>query len=59
MTEYNCAGYTDEGNTYKLLTCGAVSLEQAIQQFRDFCGSDFEILVCCNFDCIDVDMIEP
>jgi len=54
-TEYSCSGYTDDGNKYDLLTCGAVTLEQAIGQFREFCGGDFEILVCCNFDCIEVD----
>ena len=55
ITEYSCSGYTDDDHTYDLLTCGAVTLEQAIGQFREFCGGDFEILVCCNFDCIEVD----
>jgi hypothetical protein len=55
MTEYNCIGFTDDSSMYELLTCGAVTLEEAIQQFREFCGGDFEVLVCCNIDCIEVD----
>ena len=54
-TEYNCSGYTDDGSMYDFLTCAAVTLEQAISQFREFCGGDFEILVCCNFECIEVE----
>jgi|TARA_B110000908_G_C10211257_1_gene430370 DNA-directed RNA polymerase specialized sigma subunit len=54
MTEYSCAGYTDDGSTYDLITCGAVTLIQAIEQFKEFCGTNFEVLVCCNFECIDI-----
>lgn len=55
MTEYSCVGFNDEGEVYTLLTCAAVTLEQAIQQFREYCGGDFEILVHCTFECIEVD----
>jgi hypothetical protein len=54
MTEYNCIGFTDDSTMYELLTCGAVTLEKAIQQFREFCGDGFEILVHCSFECIEV-----
>jgi len=54
-SEYLCNGYTDDGSLYDLLTCGAVTLEQAIQQFREFCGGDFEILVHCEFKCIETE----
>lgn len=39
MTEFQCSCHI-EGESYSLLTCGAVTTTQAFEQFRDYIESE-------------------
>jgi|GEM_PF-6445074 len=57
MTEYNCSCHID-GVTYKLLTCGAITTQQAIQQLEDCVtdeGGDFARVDGLIIDLIDIE----
>ena len=54
MTEFKVTGYDDDGKVYTFLTCGAVILSQAIEQFEECVGEDFELLSGVKFERIEV-----
>ena len=55
MTEYQCSCHVD-GKTYEILTCGAITTQDAIAQFTMYVyslGGDFT-----RVDGLSIDLIE-